>query len=262
MKKNLTELLLWIIPYRICIVIQQVLISRRFEKTERKGISAQCLKYSYEGAIKTLIDDGLDEAEVRKGSIPEASLVCVSLYLSQQLPKHHTAPTIGLHIGNFVGISLSFLANAMAELSARARIICIDPDIEHRGIHNPHQHVVKLLRKYGLLDVCLFVSGYSMAPPAFPENGFHTLTNLGLIARESIDFAIIDGNHDIHYLQTEVEVTIQLLKPGGSIIFDDVNAAYVEIWSYIQKLKSDPTLEFMLQDGRIACFRKRDFGGH
>lgn len=212
--------------------------------------------FCYEDAVQSLIREGFDETAIRHGSIPEKSLTCVGGYLFQQF-NDSKREVLGLHIGNFVGISLSYFAALVKQLTNNARIVAIDPNISHRGIHHPHERVIELLKRYDLLDLCLFISGYSMAPPENPQNGYNALANLTMFTKESFDFVVIDGNHDIEYLKTEVTAIRKLLKPGGSIIFDDVNIAYVEIWSYIQQLKEDRTLEFMFEDGRIACFKKK-----
>jgi len=59
-------------------------------------------------------------------------------------------PQIALHIGNFVGISLAYLTCFLAEQHCDSLVVGVDPDVPHRGIRHPQEHVAALLTACGL----------------------------------------------------------------------------------------------------------------
>ncbi len=86
----------------------------------------------YESLLGLVIDHGVDPELVRVGSIPAASL-------DFMLERIDGGP--GLHVGNYAGVSLAYLAARIDGV-----IVAVDPNIEHWGLPDPQDTVVRVLR--------------------------------------------------------------------------------------------------------------------
>jgi Methyltransferase domain len=225
--------------------------------------------YAYEDALAHIVARGwTTEHHARMGSVPEASLATIVATLQSALPP--AEPRL-LHVGNFVGISLSYLLDW-----ARTRhglTVSVDPDIPHRGVAHPQRAVCDLLAHFGLAERHLLVCGFSLdkcfsndgvvfdgydpaaawAAEAAPENVLPGLTAAG----QRFDAAFIDGNHDAAYLRRELAEITHLLAPGGVLVLDDVD----ENWDQISRLFDEVgggewPYERILADGRVGLLRR------
>lgn len=225
--------------------------------------------YSYEDAVSHVVASGLTtERHVRMGSVPEASLATAVNVLEDHLPA--TDPRL-LHVGNFVGVSLSYLLDW-----ARHRggfVVSVDPDIPHRGVEHPQRAVCEVLAHFGLTDRHLLICGYSLdkcfsndgvvfdgydpasawAAEAAPENVLPGLAHAG----QRFDAAFIDGNHDAAYLRRELTVITRLLEPGGVLVLDDVDPNWDQIRGLFDEVGTgDWPYERLLADGRVGILRR------
>jgi predicted O-methyltransferase YrrM len=182
-----------------------------------------------EVAIRYLVDRGLDEFDVREGSMPEASLDYVADTVVPMLSSDR--PLRVLHIGNFVGVSLCYISWLVSEQHPDSLIVSIDPNIPCRGIHDPQSHALALLDHFGLLSRNLIITGYTLerseeaASEADHQRGLaceNVLGNLAALWGARFDFVLIDGNHDPGYLAREIAAIRGLLYQGGLIVVDDL----------------------------------------
>jgi hypothetical protein len=225
--------------------------------------------YSYEAAIQYLVQrDWLSEFHARDGSVPEPSMERIAAALDRFAPP---SPRL-LHVGNFVGISLSYLMNWGRDKDAT--VFSVDPDLPHRGVDHTQLVVNDLLAHFGLTERHLLICGFSLeknfsndgvmfegynpatawAQEAAPENVLPRLVDTGL----TFDAAFIDGNHDSTYLRRELTQLTALLAPGGLLVLDDVN----EWWEGVRAVfdeaigGEDWPFEKIDADGRIGILRR------
>lgn len=225
--------------------------------------------YSYEDAIAHVLARGwTTEQHVRWGSVPETSLATIVDTLDAELTSD--APRL-LHVGNFVGISLSYLLDW-----ARTRdghVVSVDPDIPHRGVERPQRVVCDLLAHFGLTDRHLLICGYSLdkcfsndgvvfegydpalawGAEAAPENVLSGLAATG----QRFDAAFIDGNHDAAYLRRELAEITKVLLPSGILVLDDVDANWDQIRRLFEEIDTGGwPYERVLADGRVGILRR------
>ncbi|MFI5386238.1 MAG: class I SAM-dependent methyltransferase [Fimbriimonadales bacterium] len=226
------------------------------------------IPYSQTDVLDFLCSLGQDLEEVTGGSIPESSRV----YACQAIEQHPgTRPVYGLHVGNFVGVSLCHFTNFVRQLDESSTIVSIDPNLPHRGIHHPMDSVIRCLNRYGLQGNSLILTGYSLeksvsndgVPVADYDPGVefsreqsceNQLPQLVRILPASFDFAVIDSNHEERYLTSEIEAIGRLLKTGGLLILDDVD------WDELGKVYRGIDLaryDNLGTDGRIGLLRKK-----
>ncbi len=231
--------------------------------------------FSYEDAMQFIF--GLHvttEGHIRTASIPKESLEYTSTYF-KDLPKDR--PLIALHIGNFVGISLTWMADQLRKIHPNSVVVSIDPNIIHRGVKYPLEVVIKLTNYFSLEENIIVLIGYSLEKnisdgantehdgsmfrngsiyPSF-EN---TLQNLELFSEQKYDLALIDGNHESTYLSREIDHIYHLLKKNGLLILDDIS----DYWENRAQLKSiydnadEKRFIKVGTDGRVGILRKRN----
>jgi predicted O-methyltransferase YrrM len=251
-------------------------IKRRVTTQEqtRDGRPAQ---FSYQAAIEFHTARGLAFHHVRDGSIPEASLQYCSKVFDEQAPT--AGPLIGLHVGNFVGVSLCHFLDYVKRQSPDSVIVSIDPNLSHRGIARPQEHAITLANYFGLQDNLVVCVGYSCEKSisndgksfadaagkdydpfaAFGEEVAceQQLLNLSRTSANQFDFAVLDGNHDGNYLGREVELIRKLLKPAGLLILDDVTGSWEDIKQKFVELQSKGW-QPLGTDGRVGILRWGD----
>jgi hypothetical protein len=160
-------------------------------------------------------------------------------------------PLVGLHVGNFLGVSLSHFVNYVRQRDETSIVVSIDPNIQHQGVESPQSHVIAILNHFGLQKNAIISVGYSTHKTvsndgiAFvgengreydPYSNFNSeqscedvLGNLCTLSSGRFDFAVVDGNHEGDHLKREVAVVAPLLRPDGLLILDDVSDSWSEI---------------------------------
>ena len=97
------------------------------------SVAAKQIPYSYSAAINFLTSSGLSQRQVIGGSIPEPSLSFCSKVLDEFLLTTDGRPLIGLHVGNFLGVSLSHFVNYVRQRNDKSVVVSIDPDLNTEG---------------------------------------------------------------------------------------------------------------------------------
>ncbi len=237
--------------------------------------SAQKSKdFSYENAIQFVVGMHVTtEGHIRQASMPQESLEYVSTYF-KDLPKDK--PLIALHVGNFVGVSLTWIASQLRQIHPDSLVVSIDPNITHRKVKYPLEVVTKLANHFSLQNNVMFIVGYSLEKNISDDTntehdgsmfkkgsiypGFeNSLENLKLFSEKKYDLALIDGNHEAAYLKREIDSVYHLLKNNGLLVLDDIS----DYWENRAQLKNvydkaDET-RFIKKgsDGRVGILRKR-----
>jgi hypothetical protein len=239
----------------------QAIKRRMLEAKNRKHATAlsKTSEYSYKSAIEYHRIRGMTNGHLVAGSIPEASLDYCCNTLDELLPGDR--PLLGLHIGNFLGISLAHLTEYARKRNDKSVIMSIDPNIQHQGVENPQNHVISILNYFGLQKNAIISVGYSTNKTVsndgvtwVGQNGMeydpyakfqteqsceNVLSNLCILSDGRFDFAVVDGNHEGSHLRGEIAVVRRLLRPGGVLILDDVSDAWSEIKAEYDGLKSN-----------------------
>ncbi len=238
--------------------------------------AAQRIPYSYNAAVEFHAARGLPRADITGGSMPESTLAFCSKTLDDLIPATRDKPLVGLHVGNFLGVSLSHFVNYVRQRNEKSVVVSIDPDLTHRGIEHPQKHVIAILNHFGLQGNAMICVGYSTSKSisndgtAFMgENGSEydpyarfeseqscedALSNFCALSEGKFDFAVLDGNHEGSYLQRETAVVRRLLKPNGILILDDVNEAWAEIKAEFDNLSSKGWRS-VAADGRVGVLQ-------
>jgi hypothetical protein len=246
----------------------------KWNELDSQRVADQLLvSYSYEKSIEFLCSRGTPEDQVRQGSMPEASLRLVANIITSELQG--TERVTGIHIGNFLGVSLAYLVHAARAINPKSLLIGIDPNIPHRGVASPQHEVMALLDHFALTSNALCVAAYSLEKSISndgkdysgdynPDTEFsrehsceHGLQQLGRFLNGSIDFILLDGNHDGQYLQRELDHCTALLRPGGILILDDVSQAWMGIVEQFDQLGHH--FEKLTADGRIGVAKRIPF---
>lgn len=279
MTKKLKQLLKYIIPYNFVVLwTAKSRRNRTWKTVEKKLLEQGALRtieaqdtepFNYDKAVNYLVEQKCADAyTIMEGSIPEASLdFCVPFICE----LYQGRPLLGIHVGNFVGLSLAFFANLTRTLHSDSRLVSIDPNIRHRGVANPLNTVIGLLNRFGLQDNCLILTGYSLEVNPYVEkqagnnpliSAFdqglscaQQLQGLAMISPASYEFFVIDGNHLGSYLTREIASADRLLKPGGLLILDDITPYWGDIQEVYETI--DPTRYHKLgSDGRVGILKK------
>ncbi len=190
--------------------------------------------FAYDEALGVLAARGVPEFHVRGGSMPEASLRFCADLVRRELGGLGR-PVRGLHVGNFVGVSLACFTDALREVHPDSVMVSIDPNLTHRGVRDPQQHVLALLDHFGLAASSLVVPAFSLernlgddVASAEQPAGVEALASLARLG-VGFDVAVIDGNHD---------------------------AAYPAVVALFERVAGDRTYEPLGRDGRAGVLRQ------
>lgn len=222
--------------------------------------------FDHDAAIDFLVSErGLSEFQVREGSIPAHVLEFAREVLDEHLPRGR--PIVGLHVGNFVGVSLAFFSDLLRQVDAGSMMVSVDPNIRHRDIDDPQSHVWALLERFGLSPANIVVSGYSLEQtmggvPEAPtqlqaeRRAENVLPNLAGLLPARVDLAVIDGNHDGEYLDRELRELRPALRPGAIVVVDDVELAWEGVLDTFERA-AGPTSDFVeiARNARLGVLR-------
>jgi predicted O-methyltransferase YrrM len=277
MKKKFKNILRLGLPYGF-FLRREKLIRKKKSIEHQKRVSRlnlntqQILDYDYEISIKLLIEKGLDEQQIREGSIPENSLEYLFFKIGDRLNELPSVKV--LHIGNFLGISLIYISNALLKLNPNSTIISIDPDIPHRGVKSPNRYVQYLLNRFGLQKNNIVFTGYTLEKNLCDDGGVYYYSEADVDEQDyysfyasdilskmlnlnlEFDLIIIDGNHERSYLEREIKIVDQLLNRGGILVFDDVNENWEDVKVVFNNILLQPGFRLYARDKRIGLIEK------
>lgn len=196
-----------------------------------------------------LLSLGLDPEHVERGGMKLRDLEIIEDRL-----RRLQAPIRGIHVGNFLGFSLCYIAQVLKDISRNSLIFAIDPDIPCRGIERPADVVTKVLQKFDVEDMVIRITGFSLdknlsndgynyTGTYAPEDHYDEelaprlqLRNLRRLGELQWDFVLLDGNHNGAYLRNEIETCFEMIRCGGYYFIDDVFGSWPEVeetfWSY------------------------------
>lgn len=212
-------------------------------------------------SIRFLVGRGLDEHDVREGSIPEASLNYLADKVLDRLRTDR--PVRALHVGNFVGVSLCYVSWLVSERHPDSLVVSVDPNARHRGVEDPQSHALALLDHFGLLSRNLIITGYTLerseeatteadySGRVAPEN---VLAGLHELVGARFDLVLIDGAHDESYLRREVAVLRRLLADHGILVFDDVRD-WSGVAEVFRQTAQDERFAQLGEDGRLGILQ-------
>jgi hypothetical protein len=227
--------------------------------------------FTYDAAVQVLVERGLDEYTVRLGSMLPESLAFIRATIVDAFRDDR--PLWALHVGNFVGVSLAAVASALREVHPESLTISVDPNIPHLGVDDPQSHALALLTSFGLQRSNLVVCGYTFektpGSDALPVEGYeveeawsreaaceNALPNLARTGAQ-FDVAVLDGAHIGSYARRELELLVRLIRPGGLVFLDDVDATWKEIEAVFDEAAAGALpVERFDHDGRVGVLRR------
>ena len=244
--------------------------SRRYapDRWQKRDAGFEKRRFDYSDALNFLTATGRGTPrDIREGSIPEADLAFIARHMADLKTDR---PLKGLHIGNFVGVSLAYLTDTARNLHEQSVVLSIDPNIPHRGIDVPHDLVTGLMTRYGLAGNWVPVTGYTLDRTAVFDilnrrggstrfssyHGFSATDVLNNLARlgSRFDFALIDGNHNGAYLRREIDVLARLLRPGGDLWLDDVDENWEDVTAVFENLDAG-RFRRVAHEGRVGVVK-------
>lgn len=214
--------------------------------------------FSYAAVVDTLTRMGAPQFDILGASIPETSLELCAQTLNCFLDT--ARPLTGLHVGNFLGVSLAYLLHWLGKGHPDSLLLSVDPNITYRDIESPQNYVVGMTGALGLTVQHLLLVGYTLeknlgvADASAPEFVLPHLAQLEV----KLDFALIDGNHDVAYLKRELQVIARLLKTGGILILDDVTQNWELIQGLYAELVKGPEFVQVARDERLGILRRQE----
>jgi hypothetical protein len=267
------------VPHTVVVLVHALRLRRRSRRALEEALppapAASPRPFDESEAISALVARGLDEDNVRAGSIAGAHL----RFLDRAIHEHLRTepPHRALHVGNFVGISLAALTDSLLELGGEADplVVSIDPNIPHNDIADPQTATLDLLSYFGYQRHNVVICGYSLEKTigneglrsdhydptkvctgeAACENVLVSLAELDL----GLDVVLIDGTHNAAYLRRELQTTLPVLRPGGLLILDDVTDVWVGIRKLFGELGAPGSpwpLEVVDHDGRLGILQR------
>ncbi len=231
-----------------------------------------CIEDVYNNSIKHLLNRGLEENHVVEGSVPLSSLIEIDRLLVNISDKKFG---LGLHIGNFLGLSLNCISYSMRKsYNSNYLMLSIDPDITHRNIQHPSKYCNELLYLNGLENASIVINGYSgeknisndgvefdsnYNPFEYFNQEFAStdvIKNLCQILGKKVNLVFIDGHHDSTYVRKELLSIEPLLDVDALLIMDDVDSiAWEELNNLFIEISQSNKYEKVIHNNRIGVLR-------
>jgi len=248
---------------------QRAKVRNQRRREAAQQANGRAVEFSYQAALDFLDLGGIAPFHSREGSIPLKSLEYAEAFISR---LDDSRPLMALHIGNFVGVSLAYLASLLGSIHPGSKVVSMDPNIPHRGIERPADITIALLCHFGLEGRVAILQGYSLEKNASNDgeifegydprqnwNAERACTNqldlLNALSPRRFDICLIDGNHEAAYLERELRFVSKLLRQGGLLILDDVSQAWPEIQS-VHAAIAPSQFTKLGADGRIGLLEK------
>lgn len=274
MSRNLPKFLLgFFVPHSLAILRSESRRKRALQhirsvQKEESGLRAP--RFDYDEAVKFLSMQGCDKNQVMQGSIPPSSLEFCGRAITR---LYSGQPLTGLQVGSFVGISLSYFTSLAKSLHPDSLVLSIDPNVPHRGVQNPAAMATRLLSHFHCQANSLLLTGYTLEKNISndgldstgtydPVAAFSNETSceqqlpaLKSLCAHLFDFTVIDGNHSSEYLEREIAVVEDLLKPNGLLILDDVSDSWDEIRAVFNGLVGRGFSQ-VAADGQVGILQK------
>jgi hypothetical protein len=273
--------LMWglVVPHSFVLIARalraRVLSSHRLElfaASAEAPAGSGARTFDYEEAVGLLVAMGCSEEAVRSGSIQDGSLEFIRETVRRELAGD--TPVQALHVGNFVGLSLTSLTSGLVERNRSSTVVSIDPNIQHVGIQNTQTYTLSLLTRFGLQHNSLLICGYSLekvpgndgikSADHEPSTSSEVACENTLVSLQRLDtrfsVVVMDGHHDASYLRRELRLVQAMLEEGGLLFLDDVSAVWKGIRELFKELGEDDSAWAMEQigyDGRVGALRKR-----
>jgi len=243
------------------------------QKLEKLGrFENKSLEDVYNNSVKHLISRGLEVKHVIEGSVPLSSLIEIDRLLAEFTGREFG---LGLHIGNFLGLSLNCITYSMREsFNGNYLMLSIDPDIIHRNIKNPSKYCNELLYLNSLESSSVVINGYSGEKNisndgvefdsnnnpflSFNEEFASTevVKNLCKILGAKVNLVFIDGHHDANYVRKELVSIEPLLENGSLLIMDDVDSiAWEELNNLFIEISKSIKYEKVIHNDRIGVLK-------
>ena len=240
-----------------------VRLNRQRAEADREGEAALAARadgrraFSREAAHAVLTGRGVDAFMLEEGSMPQASLDLVAQTLRAELDA--ARPLVGLHVGNFVGVSLAHFTDVLVAIHPGSVVVSVDPDLPHRAVTAPQGHVLALLEHFGLAGNSIVVPGFSLernlgddVDSARQPALANVLASLAVTGAR-FDAALLDGNHDADYLERELDGLQALLARKCVVALDDVNPdPYPGLVAAFDRLVARPGATELARDGRVG----------
>jgi hypothetical protein len=275
------QLIKWLVPHGLVEARERRILERNrtaYHMERKARIKTALSSANSNGSLNPLdhlaLISFLESREIPRVHLVEGSIPPESLqYLNEKITDSFTSgdALFGLHIGNFVGVSLSYLTGVLHKINKQSLVVAIDPNLTHRGVANPQSHVAALLSACGLQENVLLVAGYSGTKSISNDGAVfvgydpgkqyseehgcqNCIKSLGKLADGAFHVALMDGNHEAEYLRDEIAQVTTLLRPGGFIILDDVDSNWQELKDVFHSL-TEFGFEIVGTDGRVGVAR-------
>ena len=243
------------VPHTVAVLVVRFR-ARRASRTRvpPPASEAWTRQFDYEEAVSLLVERGVDEDAIRLGSIGARSMRLAADLVARHAPP---GPLRALHVGNFVGLSLTALSDILVRHHPDSIVVSVDPNVASLEIERPQNHVVALLTEFGLQRANVVICGYTLEGRVGGPAGENTLPNLERMDQR-FDLAMIDGNHTPGYLRRELEIVVRMLVDGGLLMLDDVSHSYEGVRELFDALAADDAwpLEQVARDERLGVLRK------
>jgi predicted O-methyltransferase YrrM len=253
----------WIVPYGVVArrharEAARVDAERRARYAATQAAIARSSEpiHDYQQLLAVAVEAGADRKRLEAASISLGSLQFI-------LDRIEGGP--GLHIGNYAGVSLTYLT-----VHTDGLVVAVDPNVVRWGSSRAQDVVVRLLRDAGVDDRVLLLCGYSLErSPSYngrildgydpsvehrneaaPVEVLRNLRALGI----QFGWALVDGNHDGAYVKDELERLEPLLREDGVVFLDDCNASWPDIRAVFDTVGSGWSPDG--HDGRIGVLRR------
>lgn len=178
----------------------------------------------------------IEKLEVSIGCINEASQHTnhINLLYVVAVAKHLRAKQI-FEFGTWLGKTTYHLAGATDE----THVVTLDlpPDQAASGAHQGHF--------FKTSDRSSRITALELDARDFDASGYEG----------AMDFVFIDGDHSYEGVKSDTENALRMLKPGGTVIWDDCDGKNPDVLRYLRDFSRERAV-FLIRNTCLAAYRE------
>ena len=195
-----------------------------------------------------LLCPGIESIELSpKVSFPEGFELPMTEYLCLAGMVCYFKPKVVFEVGTYKGRTTRLFAE-MTGPNTRIYTLDLPPKMMTMGGYFSEEKAEQIGEEFSHSPYRSKITQFYGDSRSFDFSPFHRMA----------DFVFVDGNHDYEFVRTDTEHALQMIKPGGTIVWDDCHPIFTPgVVRCLEELSVARRIR-RIAGTRLACYRAEE----